>query len=116
FGQILTEDFMASFRYGCVNVHGSILPAWRGAAPIQRSIEAGDVETGVTLQRMVKKLDAGDIIGIRRVAITPEMNALQLHDELAALGAELLQVELMDYIRGNLAPVPQDESKVTIAK
>lgn len=116
FGQILTEDFMSSFRYGCVNVHGSILPAWRGAAPIQRSIEAGDVESGVTLQRMVKKLDAGDIIGIRRVKIAPEMNALELHDELAVLGADLLRVELMDYVRGNLAPVPQDESKVTIAK
>ncbi|MNJ96667.1 Methionyl-tRNA formyltransferase [compost metagenome] len=116
FGQILTEDFMSSFRFGCVNVHGSVLPRWRGAAPIQRAIEAGDLESGVTLQRMVKKLDAGDIIGIRRVKIGPEMNALELHDELAELGADLLRVELMDYVRGNLAPVPQDESKVTVAK
>ncbi len=115
FGQILTEDFMGSFRFGCVNVHGSILPKWRGAAPIQRSIEAGDEESGVTLQRMVKKLDAGDIIGIRKVKITPEMDAMQLHDELALLGADLLRVELMDYVRGNLGPVPQDESQVTIA-
>lgn len=116
FGQILTQSFMDSFPFGCVNVHGSILPRWRGAAPIQRAIEAGDVESGVTLQKMVKKLDAGDIIGIRRVRITPEMNALQLHDELAVLGADLLRVELMDYVRGNLAPTPQDESQVTIAK
>lgn len=116
FGQILTQEFLDSFRFGCVNVHGSVLPRWRGAAPIQRAIEAGDVESGVTLQKMVRKLDAGDIIGIRRVKITPEMNALELHDELARLGAELLQVELMDYVRGNLAPTPQDESQVTLAK
>lgn len=116
FGQILTQSFLDSFRFGCVNVHGSILPRWRGAAPIQRAIEAGDVESGVALQKMVKKLDAGDIIGIRRVKIRPEMNAMELHDELAVLGADLLRVELMDYVRGNLAPVPQDESQVTIAK
>ncbi|WII72279.1 methionyl-tRNA formyltransferase [Bdellovibrio sp. 22V] len=116
FGQILTQSFLDSFRFGCVNVHGSILPRWRGAAPIQRAIEAGDVESGVTLQKMVKKLDAGDIIGIRRVKITPEMNALELHDQLALLGADLLRVELMDYVRGNLAPVPQNEAEVTIAK
>ncbi|MFM6929744.1 MAG: methionyl-tRNA formyltransferase [Bdellovibrio sp.] len=116
FGQILTEDFMASFRFGCVNVHGSVLPRWRGAAPIQRAIEAGDSESGVALQKMVKKLDAGDIIGIRYVKITDEMNALELHDQLAILGADLLRVELMDYVRGNLAPVPQDESQVTVAK
>lgn len=116
YGQILTQSFLDSFRFGCVNVHGSILPRWRGAAPIQRAIEAGDPESGVTLQKMVKKLDAGDIIGIRRVKITPEMNALELHDKLALLGADLLHVELMDYVRGNLVPVSQDESQVTIAK
>ncbi|MBO9665569.1 MAG: methionyl-tRNA formyltransferase [Bdellovibrio sp.] len=116
FGQILTEDFMSSFQYGCVNVHGSVLPRWRGAAPIQRAIEAGDTDSGVTLQKMVKKLDAGDIIGIRHVKITDDMNALELHDVLADLGADLLRVELMDYVRGNLAPIPQDESQVTIAK
>lgn len=116
FGQILTQSFLDSFPFGCVNVHGSILPRWRGAAPIQRAIEAGDVESGVTLQKMVRKLDAGDIIGIRRIKITSEMNALELHDELALLGADLLHVELMDYVRGNLVPAPQDEAQVTIAK
>ena len=74
------------------------------------------LQVAFLLQKMVRKLDAGDIIGIRRVKITPEMNALELHDELARLGAELLQVELMDYVRGNLAPTPQDESQVTLAK
>lgn len=115
FGQILTQEFLDSFPFGCVNVHGSILPRWRGAAPIQRAIEACDPESGVTLQKMVKKLDAGDIIGIRRLPIPPQMTALQLHDELAVLGADLLRVELMDYVRGNLAPIPQDESLVTHA-
>lgn len=116
FGQILTEEFLRAFPFGAVNVHGSVLPRWRGAAPIQRAIEAGDAESGVTLQRMVKKLDAGDILGIRRVKIEPTMDAQELHDRLAVLGADLLCVDLMDYVRGNLGPIPQDESQVTYAK
>ena len=115
FGQILTQAFLDLFPFGAVNVHGSILPRWRGAAPIQRGIEAGDIESGVTLQRVVKKLDAGDIIGIRKVALDDKITALELHDQLAVLGADLLQVELMDFMRGNLAPHPQDESLVTHA-
>lgn len=115
FGQILSQDFLDSFTYGAVNVHGSLLPKWRGAAPIQRSIEAGDAVTGVCLQRMVKKLDAGPVIGERRVQLDSEINATELYDRLAVLGCELLHVELMDYIRGNLAPQAQDESLVTIA-
>lgn len=116
FGQILTEEFMSSFNFGAVNVHGSLLPRWRGAAPIQRSIQYGDRETGVALQRMVKRLDAGDVIGVRKVAIPLEMTAMELHDQLALLGADLLRVELMDYVRGNLAPIKQEENFVTIAK
>jgi methionyl-tRNA formyltransferase len=115
FGQILSQDFLDSFTYGAVNVHGSLLPKWRGAAPIQRSIEAGDTVTGVSLQRVVRKLDAGPVIGERRVQLDSEMNATELYDRLAVLGCELLHVELMDYIRGNLAPLVQDESLVTIA-
>ncbi len=115
FGQILTQEFLDMFPYGAVNVHGSVLPRWRGAAPIQRGIEAGDPESGVTLQKMVKKLDAGDLIGIRRVILDSEITALELHDKLAVLGADLLRVELMDYVRGNLVPHPQDESQVTYA-
>lgn len=115
FGQILSQEFLDSFTYGAVNVHGSLLPKWRGAAPIQRSIEAGDNITGVCLQRMVKKLDAGPVIGERRLTLDTEMNATELYDRLAVLGCELLQVELMDYVRGHLAPKPQDESLVTFA-
>lgn len=116
FGQIVPQKFLEMFRFGAVNVHGSVLPRWRGAAPIQRAIEFGDRESGVALQKMVKELDAGDVIGIRRLQIGPNMNAKELHDQLAILGADLLKVELMDYIRGNLAPTTQDVTQVTYAK
>lgn len=116
FGQILSQKFLDLFPFGAVNVHGSVLPRWRGAAPIQRALEAGDMESGVTLQKVVKALDAGDILGIRRINVGPEMNAQELHDELAVLGADLLHLELMDYIRGNLAPVPQDHAAANYAK
>ena len=116
YGQILTEEFMNIFNFGSVNVHASILPRWRGAAPIQRAIQYGDTQTGVTLQKMVKKLDAGDILGIRKISINLEMTASELHNELALLGADLLRVELMDYVRGNLAGEKQEESQVTVAK
>lgn len=116
FGQIMSQKFLDLFRFGAVNVHGSVLPHLRGAAPIQRSIELGDAEGGVTLQKMVKKLDAGDILGIRKVPLDNEINATELYEQLAKLGASLLHIELMDYVRGNLVPVPQDESKVTYAK
>jgi methionyl-tRNA formyltransferase len=116
YGQLLTEKFMNLFPLGAVNVHGSLLPRWRGAAPIQRAIEAGDPETGVALQKMVKKLDAGDILGVRKISINQDMNAQELFDELARLGGELLNVELMDYVRGNLTAIPQDEAQVTYAK
>lgn len=115
FGQILTEEFLKIFPLGAVNVHASLLPRWRGAAPIQRSIQNGDPVTGVSLQKVVKKLDAGDVLGERRIDIDPDVNSLQLHDQLAEMGANLLHVELMDYIRGNLVPKPQDESLVTHA-
>ncbi|PWU14331.1 MAG: methionyl-tRNA formyltransferase [Bdellovibrio sp.] len=116
FGQILATSFFDLFSFGAVNVHASVLPRWRGAAPMQRGIEAGDTEGGVTLQKMVRALDAGDILGIRRLTIPPDMDARALHDQLAPLGAELLHVELMDYLRGNLAGTPQDPSQVTYAK
>lgn len=116
FGQILSEKFLSLFKFGAVNVHASLLPKWRGAAPIQRAIEAGDTETGVALQKIVKQLDAGDIIGSRRVKLDENITAIELHDELAVLGADLLHVELMDYLRGNLAPIAQDHSMATFAK
>ncbi len=116
FGQLLTEKFLKIFPLGAVNVHASLLPRWRGAAPIQRSIENGDLETGVCLQKIVKKLDAGDVLGFRKIEISEEMDAQILHDELALLGQNLLHVELMDYVRGNLTGVPQEPKDVTYAK
>lgn len=116
FGQIVPQSFLDLFVFGAVNVHGSLLPRWRGAAPIQRSLEAGETETGVSLQKMVKALDAGDVLGARRIQVDQVMNARELYSQMAELGVDLLHIELMDYIRGNLAPVPQDETRVTYAK
>lgn len=115
FGQILGQKFLDLFPKGSVNVHGSLLPRWRGAAPIQRSLMAGDKETGVALQIIVRQLDAGPVLGVRRLRVDDEMDAVRLHDELKVLGADLLHVEYMDYLRGNLRPVSQDESQVTYA-
>lgn len=116
FGQLLSENFLKLFPLGAVNVHGSLLPRWRGAAPIQRSIEFGDEVTGVALQKVVKKLDAGDVLGTRNIVLSEDVDAQNLYERMAVLGAEMLSLELMDYIRGNLSGEPQDESQVTYAK
>lgn len=116
FGQIVSQAFLDLFPQRVVNVHASLLPRWRGAAPIQRAIMAGDAETGVSLQVMVRELDAGDVIGERRTLISDDKDALVLHDELMQLGRELLNVEFMDYLRGNLVPTPQKSELVTYAK
>ncbi len=115
FGQILSQEFLDSFKYGAVNVHGSLLPKWRGAAPIQRAIEAGDSVTGVCLQKMVKKLDAGPLIGERQVKLEDYTTATELYDELALLGCELLKTDLVDYAQGKKTLIVQDESQVTLA-
>lgn len=115
FGQILQQEFLDHFPLGAVNVHGSLLPRWRGAAPIQRSIEAGDKETGVCLQKMVKKLDAGPVIAERRFQLDNMVTASELYHQLAILGCELLKNELIDFVQGKIIPQIQDESKVTLA-
>jgi methionyl-tRNA formyltransferase len=115
FGQILKDDLLNLFPRKIVNVHTSLLPRWRGAAPIQRALMAGDTETGVSLQVLVRKLDAGDVLGVRKLALREEMNAADLHEALKPLAAQLLHESLMDYLRGNLVPQPQDESLVTYA-
>tara|TARA_B110001454_G_scaffold219202_1_gene252064 strand:- start:165092 stop:166045 length:954 start_codon:yes stop_codon:yes gene_type:complete len=116
FGQILNDEFLNSFEFGAVNIHGSLLPLWRGAAPIQRSLQAGDTETGVALQKVVKQLDAGGVIGVRKIEVQDDWNANFMYAKLAEMGTELLQRDLKDYVSGNLIPVKQDESLVTIAK
>ncbi|MDW8190641.1 MAG: methionyl-tRNA formyltransferase [Pseudobdellovibrionaceae bacterium] len=115
YGQILPEDFLKLFHYGIVNIHGSLLPKWRGAAPIQRSLEAGEKVTGVTLQKISPELDAGDIIGYRTLNVTDDMDALDVLKALEPLSIDLLTVDLIDYVRGNLAPIPQDHSQATYA-
>lgn len=115
FGQILSQEFLDSFKFGAVNVHGSLLPLWRGAAPIQRSIEAGDKVTGVSLQQMVKKLDAGPVIAERRVELSDTITATELYNRLAVLGCELINIDLPRFINGEIKPVIQDENLVTVA-
>lgn len=116
FGQILAQEFLDSFKFGAVNVHGSLLPLWRGAAPIQRAIEAGDEVTGVSLQQMVKKLDAGPVIAERKVRLDNLITATELYNQLAILGCELLSQELPRYVKGEIKATLQDEAKVTYAK
>lgn len=115
FGQILRPAFLEMYPQKVVNLHASLLPRWRGAAPIQRALITGDRETGVSLQIMVNKLDAGPVIGSRKFAIEDPMGAIEVFSRVQELGVDLLAVDLMDYLRGNLFPIPQDESKVSVA-
>src|SRR3972149_1146712 len=99
--------------YGCVNVHASLLPRWRGAAPIQAAILHGDSQTGVTLMRMDAGLDTGPILSQRAIPINTDDTAATLSDKLAHLGAELLVETLPSYLSGDLKPRPQLETGVT---
>ena len=116
FGQILKQNVLDLFQLGAVNVHGSLLPQWRGAAPIQRALEAGDQVGGVALQKMVLKLDAGAVIGERKIQLDERINSVELYEKLAHLGCQLIHVELMDYVKGHLVPIEQVETQVTTAK
>lgn len=115
FGQILGLKFLEIFPHGCVNVHGSLLPRWRGAAPIQRALMAGDEKSGVSLQKIVKQLDAGDVIAEKSISIDRSWDATQLHDHLAVLGSEVLSENIAAFLLGTASLQPQDESGVTYA-
>ena len=116
YGLILPGKVLATPRLGCWNVHASLLPRWRGAAPIQRAILAGDRETGVDLMRMEAGLDTGPVLLERRTPITGTDTGGTLHDRLAALGAEVLAEGLARTLQGEvLAAVPQPEDGVTYA-
>jgi methionyl-tRNA formyltransferase len=115
FGQILRKNVLELPRFGCVNIHSSLLPRWRGAAPIQRAILEGDSVTGVATMKLVEKLDAGDILLQRSTEISQQDTAGTLHDRLAILGSELIVPTLDGLARGDLKGQPQDESKVTYA-
>jgi methionyl-tRNA formyltransferase len=116
YGLLLPRSILDAPRRGCINVHASLLPRWRGAAPIQRAILAGDEETGVTIMGMEAGLDTGPMYLTRRMAIDPRETAGTLHDKLAALGAEALMAALPGILDGSLTPVTQDDGLATYAK
>lgn len=115
FGQILPKDVLDFPIHGCVNIHASILPRWRGAAPIQRAIEAGDHETGVCLMKMDEGLDTGAVYAEIRLTIEPSDTGASLHDKLAALGASSLVARLREILIGSLTATPQPSEGVTYA-
>jgi methionyl-tRNA formyltransferase len=115
YGLILPQAILDAPRLGCVNVHGSLLPRWRGAAPIQRAILAGDVETGITIMQMDVGLDTGAMLSKEAVAITPTTTASGLHDDLAALGARMIGPALAGLADGSVTAQPQPEEGVTYA-
>lgn len=116
YGLILPKSVLAAPRLGCINVHASLLPRWRGAAPIQRALLAGDVETGVTIMQMDEGLDTGAILLAAPISIGPDMTATELHDMLSALGAGLIVSVLDGLAAGRLIPRPQPAEGVTYAR
>jgi len=115
YGRILPPDLLTAPRRGCVNVHGSLLPRHRGAAPIQWSILAGDDEAGVTLMQMDEGLDTGPMLATRRTPIGPDETSAELFHRLAHLGAELVRDALPRHLAGALEPVAQDPAAATLA-
>ena len=115
YGLILPKPMLDGTRLGLFNVHASLLPRWRGAAPINRAIMAGDKETGVSIMRITEGLDAGPVCLEGRVAIGPDMTAGELHDALAPLGAELMVTALKDLEEGRLDCRPQHDEAATYA-
>ncbi len=115
FGQILPQTVLDMPRYGSINVHASLLPRWRGAAPIQAVIRAGDTQTGITIMKMDAGLDTGPMLMARSIDIAPDETGASLHDKLAALGAPLLIEALAAYLSGDLAPQPQHDTAATYA-
>lgn len=115
YGQILDERILSTPTLGCVNVHASLLPRWRGAAPIQRAIEAGDAVTGVSIMQMERGLDTGPVFAMAATMIGDTETAGELHDRLASLGAELLISTLAHLREQSPPPVPQADSRACYA-
>jgi len=116
YGLILPKAVLEMPKYGCLNIHASLLPRWRGAAPIQRAIEAGDAETGVTIMQMDVGLDTGDMLYKMSTPIAAEDNAQSLHDRLSQMGSKALMETLAQLQAGQLTPEKQDETRVTYAE
>ncbi len=115
FGQILKKDVLDLPKYGCINVHASLLPRWRGAAPINAAILAGDEEIGVTIMQMDVGLDTGPMLSKRSIRHTPDLTTGSALQALSTLGAELLIETLPDYFAGKIIPQPQPEVGMTYA-
>lgn len=116
YGQLLPQRFLDIPTHGCLNVHGSLLPRWRGAAPIQRALMAGDNETGITIMKTVLALDAGPVLGNVAVEIASDETYQTLHDKLAQAGSQLLVNLIPSYVSGQLEPKAQQEAGVTYAE
>ncbi len=117
YGLILPRSILDAPKYGCLNIHGSLLPRWRGASPIQRAIWAGDKQSGITIMQMDEGLDTGNMIAKCEIDLNSDMTSSKLHDELAEMGAKLIVKVLDNLLRdGELKSEKQNESKFTYAK
>jgi len=115
YGLILPKAALDAPKLGCINIHASLLPRWRGAAPFQRAIQAGDKKSGVTIMQMDVGLDTGDMLSVREIELEADIKASQLHDRLSAMGADLIVSTLDDLVLGKVTPIPQPEEGVTYA-
>ena len=115
FGQILKKEVLELPKYGCINVHASLLPRWRGAAPVNAAILAGDEETGVTIMQMDVGLDTGPMLAKKSVRIKPDDTTGSVLGTLSTLGADLLNEALPDVISGKLKAIPQPDEGATYA-
>lgn len=115
YGLLLPQAVLDLPRYGCINIHASLLPRWRGAAPIQRALLAGDVQTGISLMQMEAGLDTGPVLRTRACAIGASDTAQSLHDRLALIGADVMLEGIQDLQQGRCKAQPQDESLATYA-
>lgn len=115
YGLLLPQKILEIPPLGCVNIHASLLPRWRGASPIHRALQAGDLETGITFMLMDEGLDTGSILAQKAIPITSQTTTPMLHDQLAALGAEALVPTLEAWILGGIIPIPQPQEGVVYA-
>jgi methionyl-tRNA formyltransferase len=115
FGQILKKDVLDLPKHGCINVHASLLPRWRGAAPINAAILAGDEETGITIMKMDVGLDTGPMLAMKKIRIRRDDTAGSVFQTLSTLGANLLLETLPAYLAGNITPTPQPDEGATYA-
>lgn len=116
YGQILPKELLEIPKYGCINVHASLLPRWRGGAPIHRAIMEGDKKTGITIMYMDEHMDTGDMIEVREMEITNDLTTGQLHDSLSIMGKELLEEVIPSILNKTNSRTKQDENLATYAK